>query len=99
MIVRILQQGDWQIWKDLRLEALKNTPESFGSAYEEEIALTENEWKNRLNKNTVFGAFVEEKLVGLVGFYVCNELKTRHRGMVFSMYTIPQFRKWALLVV
>ena len=37
MKIKILAQEDWKIWRSFRLEALKNSPESFGSSYEEEV--------------------------------------------------------------
>lgn len=36
-IIKQLIAEDWKIWKELRLEALKDLPESFGSSYEEEV--------------------------------------------------------------
>ncbi|GKU81501.1 hypothetical protein NCCP28_08970 [Niallia sp. NCCP-28] len=37
MEIRILHTEDASVYQDIRLEALKNHPEAFGSSYEEEV--------------------------------------------------------------
>ena len=39
MNIRLLQKKDWQVFKALRLEALIQHPEAFGSSFEEESSL------------------------------------------------------------
>jgi GNAT superfamily N-acetyltransferase len=39
---------DWQRWRDLRLRALRDTPDAFGSTYEREAAFDEAVWRGRL---------------------------------------------------
>ena len=62
MDIRRLTPQDWQIWKQLRLEALKNAPESFGSSYEEELRWSDLEFQNEINKSNIFGAFIDHPL-------------------------------------
>jgi hypothetical protein len=50
MDIKILHQEDWLKWKNLRLEALYQHPEAFGSSYEEECNLSDNEFKKSLKK-------------------------------------------------
>ena len=50
MKMKILTQEDWKIWKSFRLEALKNSPESFGSSYEEELKLVKFRFSKWLNQ-------------------------------------------------
>lgn len=38
------------------------------------------------------GAFEEESLVGMVGFFRENGLKGQHKGYIISMYTAPEQR-------
>jgi ribosomal protein S18 acetylase RimI-like enzyme len=42
--VRTLDADDWQLWKALRLRALHDAPDAFGSTLEEDGALTRDEW-------------------------------------------------------
>lgn len=92
MKIRLLTLDDWQIWRSLRLEALQNSPESLASSYEEEMKYSQEEWKNKLIKSNVFGAFVNNKLIAGAGFYNLNRLKTMHRGDLFAMYVTPKYR-------
>ncbi|MCS5711486.1 GNAT family N-acetyltransferase [Candidatus Berkiella aquae] len=92
MKIRILTADDWVIWKKIRLEALQNSPENFGSSIEEECNWPDLEFQNGLNKSHVFGAFVEETLVACAGFYVLNFIKMQHRGVIWGMYTCPEYR-------
>ena len=39
---------DWDAYKALRLESLKDSPDSFGSTFEREIKFAETVWKSRL---------------------------------------------------
>lgn len=93
MKIRLLTRDDWQIWKDIRLEALQNSPENFGSAYEEELNGSDAEFQEGLIKSNIFGAFIESKLAACAGFYCLTSLKTKHRGVIWGMYTRPEFRK------
>ncbi len=93
MKTRILTSKDWQVWKQFRLEALLNSPESFGSSYEEEINYSDDNWQSHINKSKIFAVFFGDLLVGAVGFYSLNTVRTKHRGVLFGMYTRPEYRK------
>ena len=93
MNIRLLEQEDCLIFKALRLEALRQHPEAFGSSFEEESAMSDVEFLDGFKKSDIFGAFVENQLVGCTGFFVQSPLKMRHRGVLFSMYIKPAFRK------
>ena len=82
MKIRMLTQEDWQLWKLFRLKALKNSPESFGSSYEEEVNWPDLDFQNSLIKSDIFGVFVDSSLVSCVGFYSLNTAKTKHRGVI-----------------
>jgi ribosomal protein S18 acetylase RimI-like enzyme/2-polyprenyl-3-methyl-5-hydroxy-6-metoxy-1,4-benzoquinol methylase len=88
----MLTQEDWEPWKLLRLEALKNSPESFGSSYEEEVNWPDLDFQNNLTNSDIFGVFVDNSLVSCAGFYSLNSAKTNHRGVIWGMYTRPECR-------
>lgn len=48
MDVRVLGGDDWPAWRCIRLEALRESPEAFGSTYARERAFTEELWRSRL---------------------------------------------------
>jgi ribosomal protein S18 acetylase RimI-like enzyme len=92
MNIKGLTEEDWKIWKTLRLEALKDTPESFGSSLEEELAWSDSYFKDTLTKNDIFGVFLDDLLVSCACFYTLNSDKTKHRGVIWGMYTRPEYR-------
>lgn len=93
MKIRLLTVDDWQIWKNIRLEALQNSPENFGSSYVEECNWSDLEFQTGLKNSDVFGVFIENTLVACAGFYTLNFIKTQHRGVIWGMYTRPEYRK------
>ena len=92
MKIRMLTQDDWKLWKSFRLEALKNSPESFGSSYEEELNWSDSDFQNGLTKSDIFGVFVDNLPVCCAGFYNLNSAKTKHRGVIWGMYTKMEYR-------
>lgn len=92
MKIRSLTQEDWKIWKSFRLEALKNSPENFESSYEEELNWSDLDFQKALTDSDIFGMFVDNSLVSCAGFYSLNSVKTKHRGVIWGMYTRPEYR-------
>ncbi|MFO1259114.1 MAG: GNAT family N-acetyltransferase [Gammaproteobacteria bacterium] len=90
--IRLLQSSDLQIWKTIRLEAVKAYPEAFGSSYEEESLYTEDDFKRGLTESDIFGVFSKNDLIGTVGFFKLKPLKMQHRGTMFGMYIKPEHR-------
>ena len=82
--IRKLAPSRWKDYKRLRLEALKESPLAFGSAFEEEAALGVAEWKKRM-KNTYF-AMAGETPVGMVVCSFNKEVKFRHIAEIYSFY-------------
>lgn len=48
MDVRVLGGDDWPAWRDIRLEALRESPEAFAATYAHEREFTEDLWRSRL---------------------------------------------------
>ncbi|MDQ8734473.1 GNAT family N-acetyltransferase [Paenibacillus sp. LHD-38] len=96
MIIRVLDEQDAGLYQDLRLNALKNNPEAFGSTYEREEKFSLETVIERIKPTKdkfVLGAFDDGcSLVGSVGFVRENGLKTSHKGNVFGMYVAPEGR-------
>jgi len=92
-IIRKIEVSEWQEWKKLRLAALQNSPESFGSTFEEESVCLDQKFEDDLKQNDVFGAFLEGQLVGCIGFWRWPSVKAKHEGTVWGMYVKPEFRR------
>ena len=91
--IRRLETDDAAAYRELRLEGLKNHPESFGAAWEDEIEQPDAWWTTRLQSNTVFGGWIDRSpLLGVAGFYVLGTAKQRHKGILWGMYVRPDAR-------
>jgi ribosomal protein S18 acetylase RimI-like enzyme len=95
MLVRKLTEDDLEAVWTLRLRALRDNPEAFGSTYEETVARGKTWMLQRLrgkdDETFYLGAF-EEGLIGMVAFYREDGIKSRHRGFVVSMFVLPVSR-------
>jgi ribosomal protein S18 acetylase RimI-like enzyme len=92
MQIKILTPEDWQLWKDFRLAALKDAPQSFGASYEEEAAWSDARLQEALKISAIFAVFIDGVLCACAGFYRMNSLKTNHRGVLWGMYTKLEYR-------
>ncbi len=93
--IRQLTAEDSVLYKALRLEALQNHPEAFGSDYETEKDRPVEQYATRLKSEQVstFGAFHEGELVGVVTIVCLEPVKMKHRANLFAMYVTPRTRK------
>lgn len=85
-LVRELHASDADIYRDIRLEALRLHPEAFASSHEAEAAEPLDRFRDRLARGGRFGGFVDERLVGVAGFFGHETAWHRHRGVLVGMY-------------
>ena len=90
--IRMLGPEDAGWFRDIRLEALRLSPEAFGSTYEIEAARPPEFLAERLAGSTVFGGFGGGTLLGIAGFKQEQGLKDRHKAMLWGMYVRPAAR-------
>ena len=97
MVIRRLSEDDAEEFRALRLRALLESPEAFGSSYEETAAQPAENVSRRLRSdpdapdNFFLGAF-DPTMIGMIGFHRETRLKTRHKGSIQSMYVAPEAR-------
>ena len=90
--IRRLRQEDAVFYRDIRLEALQANSEAFGSTFEIEDAQPLTLFSDRLASYTLFGAFRDTGLVGIVGFAIQQGQKQAHKGELWGMYVQPAAR-------
>jgi len=90
--IRRLSRSDAAGFRSLRLEALRNAPEAFGSTFERESSEPPQYFVDRLERNVVFGGFFGGSLVGVAGFYRHEGIKMSHKGVLWGMYLKPEAR-------
>ena len=92
MEIRELGEADATEYRELRLRALREHPESFLSSYEAERARPETEVAARLARSAespddfILGCYVDDELVGMIGFSRDDREKQRHRGFIWGMH-------------
>ncbi len=82
-------------WRDLRLEMLREHPTAFKSSYDEEAALPLESFADRIFDDGVsvrFGVYAAGQLCGSAGFQREPRAKTRHKGVMGSLYLKPELR-------
>jgi ribosomal protein S18 acetylase RimI-like enzyme len=92
--IRRLLPADAALYRDIRLEALRLSPEAFGSEYETESVHPVEWFAERLAHGAVIlGAFSDGELAGIVGFIAAEGPKRQHKGMLVGMYVRQQARR------
>jgi ribosomal protein S18 acetylase RimI-like enzyme len=90
--VRRLGEADLAAFQAIRLEALREAPEAFGSSHAAWAALPEAEWHRRLAAMAVFASYEAAEPVGLIGLMPHPGPRSGHRGTVLMVYLREGFR-------
>lgn len=94
MKTRRLNPLDAEAYLAIRLKALQNNPEAFGSSYEEEKDQPVEKYKLRFQSSDsiTLGAFVDDQLVGVVTLFRESLAKLQHRANIVAMYVSTEQR-------
>ena len=96
--IRSLTGADAREFQALRLRSLRESPEAFGSSYDEELSVSLDAVAHRLDAartptaRIVLGAFADGVLVGVVGCVQETRAKSRHKAVLWGMYVAPEAR-------
>lgn len=87
-------EDDWRVLRQIRLKALQTDPLVFGSNYEKESKLTENDWRARLQTvdSAVFLLFETENPVGMTGVSVFRDDPANKTAIFWGSWLAPDFR-------
>jgi GNAT superfamily N-acetyltransferase len=94
--IRPFAAHEWAAYKDLRLRALADAPDAFGSTLAREQALSDEEWANRLPSGSGMDwslplvAEIDGKPVGLA--WVRIEPSTSDVANLYQMWVSPDYR-------
>lgn len=96
IIIRKLQPHESTIYREVRLACLKNVPEYFGSTYEEEVLNPKFKFETFIENGSpdhvMFGAFEEERLIGITGFNRMARQRALHRGELVQVFVDSNYR-------
>lgn len=84
--IRILGPDDVEIFRRIRLEALRAEPAFFASSAEDWEVLPDEEWRRRLTDNAVLVALRCDQPVGIMGLMRQRSSKMAHRATIVMVY-------------
>ncbi len=92
--IKKLSANDWQIFKELRLQMLKEEPQAFARTYDEVSKRTDEEWKeNTENEEAgILAVWLDGKLAGMNGYYYPE----RSIVEIWGMFIRKEFRGMGL---
>jgi hypothetical protein len=94
MVLRPLTTTDAEAYQAIRLRSLREHPEAFALALEEEQQTSLETVARRLARSSteryILGAFEGENLIGILSFRRWEGLKIRHRASIGGMYVPPE---------
>lgn len=97
--IRELTSADAAAFHAVRLAALVNHPEAFGSSADDWRAQSLAEVEERLRNHStsadqfMLGAFHGDTLVGITGLFRETRSKLRHKAGIVSVYVAPEWRR------
>jgi len=95
MEIRILDSKDAEMYRELRLQSLKENPEAFLTTYEMEKAKPLEQLQSNLiasDHRFTLGGFIDNELVGIATFVRESNPKIVHKGNVYAVYVSPERR-------
>jgi len=98
MNIRLLTHEDTEIFRNLRIKAVVESPSAFAESISEVTEKSYSDFTAQLDSHGrgdfVLGAFDDTSdLIGIVGFYRDVHEKKRHKGTLWGMYVAPEKRK------
>src|SRR5450631_1193504 len=88
--IRVCGIDDWEGLRAIRLEALADTPDAYGSTYEESVRWSDAQWKNAASTRLYYLAERDGRVVGMVSGG-CNDGYPGTRWL-YGMYVTPSER-------
>jgi GNAT superfamily N-acetyltransferase len=84
--VRVLAEDEWQTYKNVRLRALRESPEAFVASAEEEEAFEDSVWQERLARSQRLLAEEGDDVIGVASVGGVHRTKADHVGELFGLW-------------
>jgi ribosomal protein S18 acetylase RimI-like enzyme len=93
LVIRRLAAADWAAFREVRLAALRDAPNAFGSTASEAEKLDEQEWRRRLEERAVFlAAFLADASTQRIGLAAGIMADQPGDAELVSMWVAPAWR-------
>ena len=89
-----LTPDNWEEYKEIRLKALLDDPQAFGSTYEDESKFTDIQWQERPNNQhtVILLARDDTRTIGMVGIHWEEYEKLSHVAHIWGMFVDKDYR-------
>ena len=94
--IKVLTPEKWRLYKFVRLNSLRDSPDSFGSTYDQEVGLSDAQWQSRLDLKLrdidalPLVAELDGQPAGVAwGLIDKEDLRTAH---IYQMWVPPELR-------
>lgn len=94
LIVRALALAEWDLFRNLRLMALKDAPGVFATSYADAVKRPSETWQSLVSgpTNQIFGLFDGEHLVGIAGAFAWPDDASGETATLVMSYIVPAYR-------
>ena len=95
IVIREASLADAIQFRELRLEALQDTPTAFPADYLTNASQPPSYWQDRLKEEEgaiIFFAEHEHRLIGMMGIARGRSPKTKHSADIWGVYIRPEWR-------
>lgn len=89
--VRQLGEEDWQQYRDIRLKALRESPEAFAASLDEEESFDEDFWRMRMKRSDRLVAERDSTPLGIVSVGASSD-DNPHTSELFGLWVSPEAR-------
>ena len=90
--VRVLEKDEWPSYRDVRLRALRESPEAFVASAEEEEAFEDAMWQQRMERSRRILAEDGDEVVGVVSVGTGHRTNIPGAGELFALWVAPPRR-------
>ena len=92
--IRKLDEDEWHIFRQIRLEALATDPVIFGSTHAGESERTEEQWREPLRspKGSVFVLFDDHAPKGITGIVLDRDDPSERTALLWGSWLAPELR-------
>lgn len=96
--IRQLTKEDWQLYKSLRIQAVKADPTVFAFTLEYEMSHTDEHWQDGLSNPAVaiFALFDDDKPIGMTGIAMMPEEKAKDTAKLWGSWIAKDYRRRGL---
>jgi ribosomal protein S18 acetylase RimI-like enzyme len=89
--VRVIGEEDWQLYRDVRLAALRDAPDAFIATEAQEETLDEPAWRERIHRSRRLVAEIDGSPIGVVSIGP-GDPDSSSTGELFGLWVAPAGR-------